>query len=266
MFEPFYGFTHTPFSRDIPTDQLYVSPILEDTLGRLKYTAERQWFAVVTGDSGTGKTTTIRRFSDGLDASKFKVLYLSDSKLTPRHFYKGLLEQLGCESKFYRGDAKRQLHREIELMRGIHNLQPVVIVDEAHLLDREMLEEVRFLLNFKMDAQSPMALILVGQSELWDRLVLQAYAAIRQRIDVQCRLGHYDRSQIGEYIRRHLEYAGAEQDIFSEKAIDEIYQFSTGAPRLVNKLSTHCLLYGAQNRQRIIDDHMVRRVIEGEMS
>ena len=65
-------------------------------------------------------------------------------------------------------------------------MQPVVIVDEAHLLDKEMLEEVQFLLNFKMDAQSPMALILVGQSELWDRLRLQSYAAIRQRIDLQC--------------------------------------------------------------------------------
>ena len=65
-------------------------------------------------------------------------------------------------------------------MRGIHRLQPVVVVDEAHLMDREMLEELRFLLNMKMDSQSPMALILVGQSELWDRLGLQAYAAIRQ--------------------------------------------------------------------------------------
>ncbi|WP_167859425.1 ATP-binding protein [Paenibacillus cymbidii] len=68
-------------------------------------------------------------------------------------------------------------------MRGIHRLQPVVIVDESHLLDREMLEEVRFLLNFRMDAQSPMALILVGQSELWEKLSLQVYSAIRQRID-----------------------------------------------------------------------------------
>jgi len=266
MFEPFYDFVHTPFSRDIPTDQLYMSPALEDTLGRLKYAAERQWFAVVTGDCGIGKTTTIRRFSEALEHSKFKVLYLSDSMLTPRHFYKGMLEQLGCEAKFYRGDAKRQLHREIELLRGIHNLQPVVVVDEAHLLDREMLEEVRFLLNFKMDAQSPMALILVGQSELWDRLGLQAYTAIRQRIDLQCKLHYYDRAQIGEYIGQHLTYAGAKQEIFSEKAIDEMFRFSGGAPRMVNKLATHCLLYGAQNRQRIIDDHMVNRVIQGELS
>jgi general secretion pathway protein A len=151
MFETFYGLTYSPFSRDNPTGELYESVVLEETLGRLQYAAQRQWFAVVTGDCGTGKTTTIRRFSEVLDSAKYKVLYLSDSKLTPRHFYKVLLEQLGCESKFYRGDAKRQLHKEIELMQGIHRLKPVVIVDEAHLLDKEMLEEVRFLLNFKMD-------------------------------------------------------------------------------------------------------------------
>ena len=266
MFEAFFDLTHCPFARDIPTTELYESMPLQETIGRLEYAAQRQWFAVVTGDCGTGKTTTIRRFSEVLNSSKYKVLYISDSKLTPRHFYKGLLEQLGCESKFYRGDAKRQLHREIELMRGIHNLSPVVIVDEAHLLDREMLEEVRFLLNFKMDAQSPMTLILVGQNELWDRLSLQAYAAIWQRIDVQCKLVHFDRAQTGAYIQRHMAYAGAERDIFTDSAIDDIYRFSCGSARVINKLGTHCLMYGSQNKHRIIDDHMVKRVIQGELT
>ena len=266
MFEEFYGFEHTPFTRSIPTDELYQPLILEETLGRLQYAAERQMFAVVTGDCGTGKTTAIRRFRDVLDSSKFSVMYLADSKLTPRHFYKGLLEQLGCEAKFYRGDAKRQLHREIELMQGIHKLLPVVIVDEAHLLDREMLEEVGFLLNFKMDSQSPMALILVGQSELWDKFQLQAYAAIRQRIDIQCKLNHYDRSQVGEYVGRHLSYAVCEREIFSDAALDEISKYSSGFARLINKLCTHCLLYGAQNGRRIIDDHMVKLVIQGELA
>jgi type II secretory pathway predicted ATPase ExeA len=266
MFEDFYGFEHTPFTRNIPTDQLYQSLILEETLGRLQYAADRQMFAVVTGDCGTGKTTAIRRFRDILDSSKFSVMYLADSKLTPRHFYKGLLDQLGCEAKFYRGDAKRQLHKEIELMQGIHKLRPVVIVDEAHLLDREMLEEVRFLLNFKMDSQSPMALILVGQSELWEKFQLQAYAAIRQRIDIQCRLNHYDRAQMGEYVHRHLDYAACDKEIFSDAALDEIFKYSSGSARLINKLCTHCLLYGAQNGRRIIDDHMVKLVIQGELA
>ncbi len=105
----------------------------------------------------------------------------------------------------------------------------VVVVDEAHLLDREMLEEVRFLLNFKMDAQSPMALILVGQSELWDKLRLQSYAAIRQRIDLKCKLAHYDRAQVGAYMSRHMSYAGAEQAVFTDAAIDDIYRYSSGS-------------------------------------
>lgn len=266
MFKSFYHLDRTPFSRDISTDQLYQSHMLEEILGRLEYTAERQQFAVLTGDCGTGKTTTIRKLKEILNTSQFMLMYLADSKLTPRHFYKGLLEQLGCEAKFYRGDAKRQLHKEIELMRGIHQLQPVVVVDEAHLLDKEMLEEVRFLLNFKMDAQSPMALILVGQNELWDRLRLQSYAAIRQRIDLQCRLPHLDRSEAGEYIKRHLAYSGADHDIFSDNAVDEIFKYSGGAARMINKVCTNCLIYGAQNSRGIIDDHMVKFIIQGELS
>ena len=145
MFEKFYGMSRLPFSRDIAAEEIYIPVMLEETIGRLTYAAQRQWFVVVTGDCGIGKTTVIRRFAQVLDQT-YKLLYLSDSKLTPRHFYKGLLEQLGTEAKFYRGDAKRQLHREIELMRVIYHLCPVVVVDESHLLDREMLEEVRFLL------------------------------------------------------------------------------------------------------------------------
>lgn len=266
MFESFFGMKHTPFSRDIPTGEMLDSSVFDETLGRLHYAAERQLFAVMTGNCGVGKTTMVRKFTDTLDPSRYKCLYLSDSKLTPRHFYKGMLEQLGCESKFYRGDAKRQLHHEIELMKGIHGLNPVVIVDEAHLLDKEMLEEVRFLLNFKMDAKSPMALILVGQSELWDRLKLQSFAAIRQRIDVQCKLSHLDRAETERYIQRHLAYAGVEAHLFSESAMDGIYQFSSGAARLINKIATHSLLYSAQNGQRVIDDRIITRVIEGELS
>ena len=134
MFEAFYGFCATPFSRTIPTGSLYKGNDSDELIERLKFAAERQLFAVLTGESGTGKTTTLRRFSDELKNTEYVVLYLSDSKLTPRGFYKGLLEQLGVESSFYRGEAKRQLHKEIEIMKGVQRLIPVAIVDESHLL------------------------------------------------------------------------------------------------------------------------------------
>jgi type II secretory pathway predicted ATPase ExeA len=265
MFEDFYGFTQTPFSRTIPTENLYRGNDSNELIDRLKYAAERQLFAVMTGDSGTGKTTTLRRFNDEVRGSRYQALYLSDSKMTPLAFYKGILKQLGFDAKHNRGDAKRQLHKEIEIMKGVHSLLPVVIVDEAHLLDREMLEEIRFLLNFKMDSQSPMALILSGQTELWDKLKLQSYAAIRQRIDISCVIGRLDRAKTDDYISSHLAFAGTDRELFTEAAVDEVFRFSGGIPRLINKACTETLIYGAQNRKSILDDRMVKIVVEQEL-
>ncbi len=266
MYETFYGCQKTPFSRTISAKDLYTPPTLEEVGGRLNYAAQLQLFTVFTGEAGTGKTTALRWFKEQLPASEYQVFYLSDSKLTPRHFYKGLLEQIGCEARFYRGDAKRQLHQEVELLRGLHHMKPVVIVDEAHLLDREMLEEIRFLLNCQMDSISPMTLILAGQPELWSRLKLQRFSAIRQRIDMICRLDPLDRSQTEAYMRKHLAASGTDREIFSEKALDAIFAYSSGIARLINKAATHCLLYGAQSQKSIIDDHMVNLVVSGEMA
>ena len=265
MFEIFYNFTNTPFSRTIPSKYLYKGNDSDELIERLKFAAQKQLFAIVVGDSGTGKTTTLRRFFDETHDDNYYTLYLSDSKLTPRTFYKALLEQLGFEAKYYRNEAKRQLHKEIEIMKGMSGVLLVVIVDEAHLLAKEMLEEIRFLLNCKMDSQSPMALILSGQTELWDKLKLQSYAAIRQRIDVSCIVGHLDRAKTSEYILAQLAYAGTDREIFTEAAIDEVFKFSGGIPRLINKACTESLMYGAQNRKTILDDRMVKIVVEQEL-
>ena len=116
-----------------------------------------------------------------------------------------------------------------------------------------------------MDSVSPMALILVGQNELWDKLKLICYAAIRQRIDLKCELPQFDRAQTAEYIDAHMRWAGCDREVFTDKAVDEIYKYSAGAARAVNKLCTHCMLYAAQRSKKIIDDHAVKFVIEGEL-
>jgi len=265
MFEGFYGFANVPFSRTIPTASLYRGNDSDELIERLKYTASRQLFSVVVGDSGTGKTTTLRRFCDETQHENYVTMYIADSKLTPRTFYKHLLEQLGFTPKYHRNEAKHQLHREIEIMKAVKGTSPVTIVDEAHLLGREMLEEIRFLLNFRMDSQSPMALILSGQSELWDKLKLQSYAAIRQRIDIHCVVGRLDRAKTADYISAQLRYAGTDRDLFTDAAIDEIFRFSGGIPRIINKACSESLIYGAQNRKSILDDRMVKLVIDQEL-
>jgi len=265
MYETFFEMAHTPFVSSIPENALYMSNMLDETLSRLEYAASRQLFAVVTSDVGCGKSTAIRRLATELSTEDYVILYISDSKLTPRWFYKGLLDQLGVEAKFYRGDARRQLHQQLEIIRGVHRKNVVTIVDEAHLLAKETLEEIRFLLNYKMDSHQPMALILVGQNELWDKLRLQCYAAVRQRIDIKCELPQLDRSQTEAYIKSHIDYAEGASEIFTEKAVDEIYKYSAGTPRAINKVCTHSLMYAAQRAKKLIDDHMVKTVISAEL-
>jgi len=265
MYEAFFEMAHTPFVRNIPTGELYESPYVEEVLGRLSYAADRQLFAVLTADAGCGKSTIIRKFTQSLPDDEYILLYLSDSKLTPRWFYKGLLDQLGIESRFYRGDAKRQLHKEIEIIHGVQKKKVVCVLDEAHLLEKETLEEFRFLLNFKFDSESPMSLILAGQSELWEKLKLQRYAAIRQRIDMNCTLPHLDRSQTGNYIECHLKYAGCNHELFTDKAMDEICRSSVGTPRVINRICEKSLMYACQQRKKLVDDHAVRYVVEHEM-
>jgi len=265
MFEEFYSLKHTPFERDIPVESLYNSHILDEVVSRLELVAERQQFAIVLGDCGTGKTTAIRKLAKVLNPSMYKMLYISDSKMTPRNFYNTLLEQFGSIPHHYRSDAKRQLHKEVELLRAAHNIKLVVVCDECHLYNKEMLEEVRFTLNYKYDSVSPMALILVGQSELMEILKRQAYTAIRQRVDIKCELMYYDRSQTAEYMDCHMRYAGAVAPVFSDLAIDAIYDYSSGSARMINKLCTACLNFGSQSRKKIIDDHMVKEIIAQEM-
>ena len=166
MYELFYEMKHTPFTRGIPTTALYMTHQSSEVFSRLEYTAKKQLFAVLIGEPGTGKTSTLRRLKAELSELEYMVLYISDSKLTPRSFYNYLLMQLGCKPVLQRNTARDNLHKQIEIMRGMQSRKVVVIVDEAHLLDKEMLEEARFLLNYKMDSENPLALILSGQTEL----------------------------------------------------------------------------------------------------
>jgi type II secretory pathway predicted ATPase ExeA len=260
----FFGLSGTPFCRDIPVVELLKTRHWNELVERLKHVARNREFGVFTGESGTGKTTALRRMAGELDKNRFRLLYVYDSDLTPRNFYVESLHQLGYKPKLSRGDTKRQLMKALEeIAQGSQN--PVIVVDEAHLLSHEMLEEIRFLLNLEMDSKSSCALILVGQNELRSKLRLQIHQAINDRVGMRFHLEAMSSDETAIYVKRHLERVKCPQEIFTESALKVIYDYSCGTARKVNKVAGASLMAASSQKQKLIDDYLVQEVIMSEL-
>jgi type II secretory pathway predicted ATPase ExeA len=263
-YEKHFGFNSTPFTRDIPASELLKTKRWNELVERLKHVAMNREFGVFTGESGTGKTTALRRMAAELDKNRFRVLYVYDSDLTPRNFYVETLYQLGYSPKFYRGDTKRQLMKALEEIA--HGSQiSVIIMDEAHLLSHEMLEEIRFLLNLEMDSKSSCSLLLVGQSELRSKLKLQIHQAIDGRVDMRFHLETMESEETAIYVKRHLDRVKCPREIFTDTALKVIHDYSGGIARKINKVAQVSLMAAASQGKQLIDDYLVKEVIMSEL-
>lgn len=268
-FKAFFNMSSTPFTQNIPVEALYQSEQFLDSMGRLLYAAKNKQFAVLTAAPGCGKSTLLRALSAELDDDKYTILYVSDSNLSARWLYAIPLTKMGYEAKFHTKDARIQLQDMLYKEMEVKGKNVVIIVDEAHLVDhhnnRSTLQEIRFMLNCEFDSGNPLSLILSGQNELWDLIAHKDHKAIIQRIDQICKIPALDNWQVAQYIETHLKYAGTHDTIISSAAIEMISNASAGVPRVINKICTHSLIYAAKCRQSVINEDLVRAVIEREL-
>lgn len=261
----YYNIDKIPFSNDIDVNSLLLTEFNKEILNRLKFAAEEQKFVVLTAECGSGKTTLLRLLKKTLDESRFEFFYLSDSDLSPSMIYRNILEQLGINARYYRGDSKALLHQQLEFLKTSKKKKVVTVIDEAHLLSKRTIEEVRFLLNYKMDSYSPMALILSGQPELKEKLYRPNYTAVRQRINMVCKLKNLDRKETEDYINIHLKSVNCKIDIFSIEAIDYIFKVTGGSPRAINNICYQSLISAAATKEKLIKGPLVRNVYELEL-
>lgn len=262
MLAEYFGLRTVPFSKEIPTHHLFPAPQHQELLARLQYTIRHRAFALITGEVGAGKTTAIRALYDLLDRTRHQFIYIADSRLTPSAFYRDVLTQFGVAAPFHFLSREARRLFEETILDGYRNgKQPVIVLDEAHLLQSAMLQEVRFLLNFHMDSACPMSLVLVGQSELRGTLRLRTFEAVAQRVQVRFHLGALSEQDSVAYIQHHLRLAGAERPLFSEQALQKIATESRGIPRVLNTLCSSCLLDACAREQRVVDVANVERVL-----
>ena len=207
---------------------------------------------LVTGDSGSGKTCCCRKVLHALHASLYRVLYVCLSTGNVMDLYKTISWEMGLPVERSRAALFRQIRAEVTRLVSEARCRPILVIDEAHHLRPEVLEELRLLTNYNMDAENRLCLLLLGQSELRRRLSMAVHEALSQRIVVRYHLSPLTREELPAYLTHRLRCAGTELPIFEPPAQEALFQASGGLPRKVNLLAHHALLAAALARTKSV--------------
>ena len=138
----------------------------------------------------------------------------------------------------------------------------LLIIDEAHLLSVDLLEEVRLLSNHDTK-YNVMSIFLVGQTEINELLLNERLNALRQRIGVRFHLEKFSENETKGYVNFRLLKAGTTRhDLFDEQAIKEIHKASQGTPRLINIVCDHALVFGFSEGKKNIDASLIQECVQ----
>lgn len=249
----YYGFSATPFSKQLAPSQVFAHPGRLEAAARIRYTIDEQSIGLVTGDVGAGKTVAARAAIADLDQSKHTIVYIANPAVGARGLRQQLTLALGVAPRFHRGALIAQTADLLARERDERGKRTVLVIDEAHLLDLDQLEQLRILTNHAMDADSLLAVVLLGQPTLRRLIRRGPCAALDQRIAARYHLPPLDAGQTAGYIRHHLAIAGRSDPLFADDAIAAIGHAARGLPRQIGNLAVAALIAGYTRRNTIID-------------
>jgi general secretion pathway protein A len=243
------------FSSEISVGALFLSESFKEAQRRLGYLAEQRGFALITGEVGAGKTTTVRAFTSKLATGSYSILYTHVSAVrTPlRSVVEDFLSQMGEKIPF--NNTPKGLRTLRESLQAVYERQrlPVLIVDDAHLLDARALLQLKTLTNFQMDSVWPLCLLLVGTTALNRTLATRELEEIRQRLLFCYHVRALRREEVESYVKARLVAAGWEHPLFPRDILDELYHNSHGNPRILNQLAGFCIMAALSAQKDLID-------------
>ena len=256
-----YGFSIQPFGRGLAPGQLFTGRAHQEAVARLRWLVDEHAIGVITGEVGAGKTVAARATVAGLDTSRHTIIYLANPMVGARGIHHHLVTALGAVPRFHRPALIAQTAELLAAEHDERRKTVVLIVDEAHLLSVEQLEQLRLLTNTDMDSRSPLTLILLGQPTLRRDLKLGRFAALDQRIGLRYHLDGLPLDETVAYVKHHLTIAGRSDPLFNDDALSLIHQTSRGIPRAINNLAVQALIAAYADGKGIVDEHAAKAAI-----
>ena len=263
MYKEFFGLKDYPFSLTPDPRFVVFTPSYNELLASLYYGIEMaKGLIVLMGEVGTGKTTALRWIIRRLDASVLAG-YIYNPHLSIEEFYYHLTEMLGIKDWANKTALLVQMSKLLE-DRNRRGLRTVLIVDEAHELSDEVLEEIRLLLNFESDSAKHLQIILTGQPELREKLKQPNLRQLKQRVALRCKMPALPNvGEVERYITQRLKIAGASQpNIFTLGAVDFIFQCSEGIPRQINNLCDNAMIAAYAANVKTIERAIIEEIAD----
>jgi len=266
MYKGFFNLKRNPF--EITPDPAFLFPTQRhnEALAALYYGVERRkGFVVMTGEVGTGKTLIVRCLLEYLKRLHLTYAYVFNSRLSAEEFLRYIAGDLGIPAT---GKTKGELLLDLStylVARYQNKLTTVLVVDEAHHLSADVLEEIRLLTNLETADQKLLQILLVGQPELELKLDSPGLRQLKQRIAWRSHLDPLSREETSGYIHRRLRIAGANShppSLFSDESVSVIYRHSGGVPRLINTVCENALIIAYARQVHIITPAIVEEAAQ----
>ena len=261
MYKAFYGLKRNPF--EITPDPSFLFPTgrHNEALASLYYGVRRhKGFVVLTGEVGTGKTLLLRCLLQALKkSSDVAYAYVFNGRLSPVEFLQYIVTDFGLPgASNNKGELLLQIAHYV-VSRSQKRLTTVLVVDEAHHLSTEILEEIRLLTNLETEHEKLLQILLVGQPELDDKLDSANLRQLKQRIALRSHLLPLDSKETSGYIQRRLQLAGCAypSSLFPPETIAAVYQHSQGLPRLINTVCENALIAGYSRQMKSVGPEIV---------
>lgn len=264
MYEQFYNVRTNPFALTPDPDYLFLSEEQREAIAGLMYAVlAGRGFSVLIGDAGTGKTTLLRALMRGIPESRAVFSVVVNPTLSPAEFLRTCVADFGIDvgGETAKDAVLAKLHR---FLLEVHksNKVAVLVVDEAHRLSTELLEEVRLLTNFETDKEKLIQVILAGQDELGELLDRYDLRQLKQRVSTRLHIKPLSADAVAAYIRHRWSRCSTAPAPFDAAAIVAIRDISGGTPRLINAICENALLLGFSLAQRTIDAAVIAAVAE----